>query len=153
MHRYHAKQMLRYVKRTYLFLKYDEILSKLPSEQLTLEKLMVFLSEWCFIDERISQTKIFSMLDDIAKRVEDNLKKLNPSHSLFNVDNSTREHWKVKNIAGNQFSFAESRQILFSMFDILFGKLGFTAFKSDYFPDEFKKNYLSIDGVNVLCII
>lgn len=114
---------------------------------------MVFQSKWSNINEHdISQTKIFSMLNDIARRVEENLKKLNPSHSLFKVGNSTREEWKTKNIEGNQFSSEESRQVLLSMFDILFGELGFTVSNWAYnsFPVDQEKNYscLSINKVD-----
>lgn len=133
-------------------MKYEEVLFKLPSKELTLEKFMVFLSEWCFADDCISQSKIFKELNDIAGRVEENLRRLNPSHSLFKVDKSIREEWRVENIEGNQFNFKDSKQIILSMFDVLFGELGFSVYKWNYFtdlPNRDRKNYLSIDGVNV----
>lgn len=114
---------------------------------------MVFLSEWSFIHEHnTSQAKIFPMFDDIARRVEENLKELHPSHTLFKMDNSTREEWKVRNIEENQFNSEESRQILLSMLDILFGELGFSGFNWAYFPFDVKKNYLclTITGVDII---
>lgn len=116
--------MLTFLKRRFLLIKYE---CAKNSELLVLENFMIFVNEWAFVKGQMLQTEITVALDEIAQQVEENLRDLNPLHSIFSVDKATRQEWRTKNIVENQFNFAESKEIFFSLFDILFGKLGFTV--------------------------
>lgn len=93
------------------------------------------VSQWSQPEKRITYNIICAMLDDIVEQAKEELRFRYPGHSIFSTPPEEFNKWKKNNIDDHQWSIDETKQIMASMCEVMFNKLGFHG-SSDYYDSE-----------------
>lgn len=130
--KYYAKFLLRYMKQGYVTTKLQDFMNSCPKNQQLLEIGMVLISDWFQPQSFVLQSQTLAVLDGLADRVEELLRRKNPLHPLFNVPCDIRKQWKTQNLDNHQFSETATKQVIInSIYQVLFEDLGFVILNAE----------------------
>lgn len=101
-----------------------------------LEKGAILVAEWCQPEEQMLESRLSSVLDEIAGKVREQLRTTYPQHPIFRVPEEVLKQWRTRNICDNQFSVADTRQILNCQCEVMFNNLGFYGNQEAYYSLE-----------------
>lgn len=119
---------MTYLKHSVLRKKWRKFINK-PKEQQILEDAISIVEDWA--DRRLNirsaqrSTDIPKMLDMIADKVMDSLRKEYPMHSIFSASAELLNYCKNNNIIDNYWDKREGRQVLDTIRKVLYDELGF----------------------------
>lgn len=90
-----------------------QALQSLPQEEQLMEKIAILFEEWLHPENRMINSSVMAVLDELALKVESSLQADNPAHPLFRIpDEESRWQWCARNIEDDQFNSEEAIQVL-----------------------------------------
>ncbi|CAH0554702.1 unnamed protein product [Brassicogethes aeneus] len=132
---YYGSKVLRYIRQLRLAKVWKDFIS-LPPRRQVLEIGAVIVAQWCQPNVDVDFDDISLKLDEIADKVRQRLREANPNHSLFKVPKPVLDLWRVENLSKNQFNVFESRQLIATLREEIFVKMGFSGNNQAYYMPQ-----------------
>ncbi|XP_060528394.1 F-box only protein 21-like [Cylas formicarius] len=125
--RYYAGKVLRYIRQIHLAKVWKNYISQSPQRQI-LEVGAAFVAQWCQPNIEIQPEEISGRLDQISLEVMEHLKIMYPKHPLFKATAQQLALWRVEIRPKNQWEDEDCRQIITTMREVIFQKMGFSGY-------------------------
>lgn len=145
-HRYYIKKLLRYLRQCHLKDIWKKIINYSDKQQL-LEQAATIVAQWYQPRKHVSYSRVKASLADIAQQVLECLKKKNPEHPIFLTSAEQFSSWEHNNVDDNQWDSIEGKQIIETLREVLFDKVGFSGNWLSVTPDVFNPQHTLIDLV------
>ncbi|XP_020283879.1 F-box only protein 21-like [Pseudomyrmex gracilis] len=130
---HYAQSLMTYIKHSYLRRKWQKFINK-PQKQQILEDAVSIVEDWVKgrqrREDRNCTINVPEMLDTIADKVLDNLRKEYPNHSIFSAPSELFTYCKYNNIVDNYWDKNEGRQVLDAIRKVLYDELGFKGVRN-----------------------
>lgn len=140
--RYYSSFFFRILRHNRIRYKYLKFKNE-PKEKQFLEHIVTIIVQWFMPYINISYSYIKELLDNVAWKVLQNLRKGCPTHSIFTMANDYIVYWKDNNINYSYWNYTEMLSILVITDEIISSSKYFFILNQLWLTQNISHNHVS----------